>query len=171
MKINRKENFKFLKYIIFFGLLFFQFSLNVSAAGSSGGSNGTYTVSLVNASTLQEASAKIVMHDSFSLGYFQMGESTTLAKYRTIYEDTHGTNYSKNDFLKWISDNNLKLTSGTEILCYNDCVIFMDTANGAKVLKTGWLYEYCDTSRYMEWIDNRVAIGDPQHIDTHFDLF
>ena len=164
MKINRKENFKFLKYIIFFGLLFFQFSLNVSAAGSSGGSNGSYTVNIVNASNLQEASAKIVISDSFSLGYFQMGESTTLAKYRTIYEDTHGTNYSKNDFLKWISDNNLKLQGGTEILCYNDCVIFEDTANGVKVLKTGWLYEYCDTSRYMEWIDNRVAIGDPQRL-------
>ena len=171
MKINRKENFKFLKYIIFFGLLFFQFSLNVSAAGSSGGSNGSAQVSLVNASTLQEASAKVVRFDSFSLGYFQMGESTTLAKYRTIYEDTHGTNYSKNDFLKWIADSNLKLTSGTDILCYSDCVVFMDTANGVNVLKTGWLYEYCDTSRYMEWIDNRVAIGDPQHIDTHFDLF
>ncbi len=164
MKISRKENFKFLKYIIFFGLLFFQFSLNVNAAGSSGGSNGSAQAKLVNASNLQEASEKVVFSDSFSLGYFQMGESTTLAKYRTIYEDTHGTNYSKNDFLDWIVDNNLKLQQGTEILCYNDCVIFMDTANGAKVLKTGWLYEYCDTARYLEWIDNRVAIGDPQRL-------
>lgn len=158
------EKFKNQNKFIFLFLFIFCFLLNpVEVKAERIDTQGISTESVKN---LQAAGEKdiVAISDNYYVGltegimeivnYYSGGEYFELDGMSFIeYADSWGFKY------------------GREVVTYPTCMIFEErtrNTNGSKALdsdvrsthyNTSWLYLYCDSNRYYEWMNNRERVG------------